>query len=472
MLYHAYELSHAAIGPLRAAAQISRQALSHPLNPASITFPARAAAAGLEMFVNATRRYGKPEWGLETTTVAGEPSRLTIETALTKPFCDLLRFRRGGAVARSRNDPPVLIVAPMSGHFATLLRGTVEAMLPEHDVWVTDWRDARNVPLSEGVFDLDDFTDYVTEFCRHIARETGERAAVLGVCQPGVPVLASAAMMAEDRDPARPASIVLMGSPIDTARNPKQPNELATTHPLSWFEQNVIVTVPWPNMGFLRRVYPGFLQLSGFMQMNLDRHLNAHLQHFRHLVKGDGESAASHRRFYDEYLAVMDLDAAFYLQTIERVFQERLLAVGAFRYRDERLVRPEAIRDIGLMTVEGEQDDITGLGQTEAAQGLCSALPDAKRLHHVQDTVGHYGVFNGSRWRNSIQPKVRDFVRAQRAMLRGAPEEVVPPPAEPRKPSLDGALDAAGLRGARQLKAAALKSAGLGDAPGKGAGRK
>lgn len=450
MLYHAYELSHAAIGPLRAAAQLGRQALTHPLNPASFTFPARAAAAGLEMFVNATRRYGKPDWGIETTTTAGEPAKVSVEISLTKPFCDLQRFRRAGAVARSRNDPPVIVVAPMSGHFATLLRGTIEAMLPEHDVWVTDWRDARNVPLAEGVFDLDDYIDYIVEFCRHVARATGERPAVMGVCQPGVPVLAAAALMAEDRDPARPASIVLMGSPIDTAKNPKQPNDLATTHPLSWFEQNVIVTVPFPNPGFLRRVYPGFLQLSGFMQMNLDRHLDAHLQHFRHLVKGDGESAANHRRFYDEYLAVMDLDAAFYLQTIERVFQKRLLAVGAFRYRETRLVNPGAIRDIGLMTVEGEKDDITGLGQTEAAHALCANLPDAKKLHHVQHTVGHYGVFNGSRWRRSIQPKVRDFLRAQRAMLRGEPELVVAAPAPRKEPTIDKALDAAGVRRPRR----------------------
>ncbi|MEO1689205.1 MAG: polyhydroxyalkanoate depolymerase, partial [Pseudomonadota bacterium] len=296
--------------------------------------------------------------------------------------------------------------------------GTVEAMLPEHDVYITDWVDARNVPLTEGRFDLDDYIDYVMEMCRFLAKD-GERPAVMAVCQPGVPVLAAAALMAEDEDPARPASVTLMGSPIDTAKNPKQPNDLATSRPLSWFEQNVIVTVPFPNPGFMRRVYPGFLQLSGFMQMNLDRHMDAHVKHFRHLIRGDGDSAAAHRTFYDEYLAVMDLTAEFYLDTIEKVFQRRDLAVGQFEYRNARRVRPEAIRDIAMMTIEGEKDDITGLGQTEAALTLCSELPDEKKLHYIQEKVGHYGVFNGSRWRRFIQPRIRGFVRAHRAMVRG-----------------------------------------------------
>ncbi|MGG7564732.1 polyhydroxyalkanoate depolymerase [Rhodovulum sp. DZ06] len=418
-LYHAYELTHAAITPWRAAAQMGRQALTNPLNPLSMTFPARASAAACEMFVNATRRYGKPEFDLHDTEVSGESVPIVEEVVHKLPFCDLLHFKRDSTIAAARNDPKVLIVAPMSGHFATLLRGTVEQMLPEHDVYITDWIDARNVPLSEGRFDLDDYIDYVAEFCRVLSQD-GERVSVLAVCQPGVPVLAAAAMMAEDKDPARPASVTLMGSPIDTARNPKQPNELATTRPLSWFENNVIVTVPWPNPGFLRRVYPGFLQLSGFMSMNLDRHVDAHVNQFRNLIRGDGDSAAAHRTFYDEYLAVMDLTAEFYLQTIERVFQKRLLAENQFIYREKRLVKPSAITDIALMTVEGEKDDITGLGQTEAAHDLASNLPDEKRMHWVQEKVGHYGVFNGSRWRQFIQPKVREFIRAHRATVRGA----------------------------------------------------
>ncbi|MFT7027883.1 MAG: poly(3-hydroxybutyrate) depolymerase [Paracoccaceae bacterium] len=417
-LYHAYELTHAVISPWRAAAQMGRQALKNPMNPLALSFGARTAAAACEMFVSATRRYGKPDFGIGETEIMGESVPILEEVVWSKPFCELLHFKRDATLGAARSDPKLLIVAPMSGHFATLLRGTVEAMLPEHDVYVTDWVDARNVPMAMGRFDLDDYIDYIRDMCRFLAKD-GERVSILAVCQPGVPVLAAAAMMAEDNDPARPSSITLMGSPIDTARNPKQPNTLATTKPLSWFEKNVVVTVPWPNPGFMRKVYPGFLQLSGFVSMNLDRHIDAHVNQFRHLVRGDGDSAAAHRTFYDEYNAVMDLTADYYLQTIERVFQKRLLAVGEFIYRGDRLVKPSAITDIGLMTVEGEKDDITGLGQTEAAHDLCSNLPIERRMHYVQEKVGHYGVFNGSRWRRFIQPKVRDFIRAQRRTVRG-----------------------------------------------------
>ncbi len=417
MLYHAYELTHAAMGPMRAAARMSSEALRNPFFPFAASLPARATAAACEMFVNATRRYGKPDFGIHETEVTGEHVPVVEEVVLEKPFCRLTHFRRDGAVAEARNDPKVLMVAPMSGHFATLLRGTVEAMLPEHEVYITDWIDARDVPLSAGAFDLDDYTDYVTEFCRFLAAD-GERVAVMAVCQPGVPCLASASLMAEDGDPARPASLILMGSPIDTRINETEPNKLAKTRELSWFEKNVIVTVPWPNRGFLRRVYPGFLQLSGFMSMNLDRHVDAHVEHFQHLVRGDGDSAASHRAFYDEYLAVMDLTAEFYLQTVETVFQRHALPTGTLRHRD-RPVRPEANRDIALMAIEGEADDITGRGQTMAALSLCPKLPKAKTSAYLQKKVGHYGVFNGSRFRRDIQPRMRDFIRAQRATVRG-----------------------------------------------------
>ncbi len=417
MLYHVYEYTHAAMGPLRSVARASSVALKNPFNPFSQTLPARVTAAACEMFVHATKRYGKPEFGIAETEVQGEPVAVAEEVVAERPFCRLLHFRRESVIAEVRNDPKVLVVAPMSGHFATLLRGTVEAMLPEHEVYVTDWTDARDVPLTEGRFDLADYTDYVTEFCEILA-EGGERPAVMAVCQPGVPCLVSAALMAEDRSPARPSALVLMGSPIDTRVNPTEPNVLATTRPLSWFEKNVIGVVPWPNRGFLRRVYPGFLQLSGFMQMNLDRHMDAHVDQFRNLVRGDGDSAAAHRAFYDEYLAVMDLTAEFYLQTVEEVFQKHALPKGEFTHRG-RPVRPEAIADIALMTIEGERDDITGRGQTEAAQHLTPRLPDQKKLHYVQAKVGHYGVFNGSRFRGHIQPKIRDFVRANRAMVDG-----------------------------------------------------
>lgn len=412
MLYHAYEFTHAAIGPMRQAARMGQDMLTSPFNPAAGTYQARATAAAFEMFINATRRYGKPSFDLPTTEIDGATIAIEEEVVWSKPFCQLLHFKK---VDGPKGQPKVLIVAPMSGHFATLLRGTVKQMLPGHDVYITDWVDARDVPLSDGRFDLDDYSDYVVEMCEHLALDA-ERPAVLAVCQPGVPVLVAAALMAEENNPARPASITLMGSPIDVSCNPKQPNELATNRPLSWFENNVVVSVPWPNKGFLRRVYPGFLQLSGFMSMNLDRHVDAHVRQFQDLIKGDGDSAEQHRTFYDEYLAVMDLTKEFYLQTIERVFQQRLLAIGKYIYRDRR-VDPSKITDIALMTIEGEKDDITGLGQTEAAHRLTPALPDEKRVHFVQEKVGHYGVFNGSRWRSSIQPRVAEFVEKHRVRV-------------------------------------------------------
>jgi poly(3-hydroxybutyrate) depolymerase len=417
-MYHAYEMTHAAISPMRAVARLAKEVLRNPLNPVADTYGSRTMSATLEMFINATRRYAKPEFEIESTIVEGSETTIREQIVWSRPFCDLLHFRRDSGTAIRRNDPKVLMVAPMSGHFATLLRGTVRSMLPEHDVYITDWKDARDVPVGDGVFDLDDYTDYIIDMLEHLSKG-GERVHVMAVCQPGIPVMAAAALMAMANNPARPASLVLMGSPIDTAQNPKQPNELAQQKPLSWFENNVVTHVPWPNRGFLRRVYPGFLQLSSFFAMNLDRHVGAHMGHFRNLVRGDGESAEGHQRFYDEYMAVMDLTAEFYLQTIERVFQKRLLAEGLYYHRDV-LVEPSAMTDIALMTIEGETDDITGLGQTEAAHRLASSLPEEKRLHFVVEGVGHYGVFNGSRWRNATQPRVRDFIRGNRETVAAA----------------------------------------------------
>jgi poly(3-hydroxybutyrate) depolymerase len=417
VLYHAYELTHAAISPFRAAAEFGTKALRSPVNPLSQTVGFRATAAAFEMFVNATRRYGKPEFGIETTEIAGEQTPVSEEIVYRKPFCDLIRFKRNSTLAHARHDPKVLVIAPLSGHFATLLRGTVEAMLPEHDIYITDWIDARNVPVGKGRFDLDDYIDYIAEFCAFLA-EDGERPAVMGVCQPGVPALAATALMSDDKAPHRPASLILMGSPIDTRVSPTEPNVLATSRPLSWFEKNCIVTVPFPNPGLMRRVYPGFLQLSGFMSMNLDRHVDAHVKQFRHLVRGDGDSAAAHRAFYDEYLAVMDLTAEFYLQTVETVFQKHLLPQNRFVHR-EHPVDLRAITDVGLFTIEGEMDDITGRGQTEAALALCENLPNEKKTAYIQPKVGHYGVFNGSRFRQHIQPRIRDFIRAKRAWVKG-----------------------------------------------------
>ncbi len=418
MLYHAYEMTHAAISPMRAAARMGQQVINHPMNAHPANFGARTASAALEMFINATRRYEKPSFGIETTLVDGVETRVAEEVVWSRPFCELRRFRRTGAEAEARKDPVVLIVSPMSGHYATLLRGTVESMLPEHEVYITDWIDARSVPISDGSFDLDDYTDYVIQMLEHLSGG-GERVAVMAVCQPGIPVMAAAGLMAMDGNPARPSAMVLMGSPMDTARNPKQPNELANQKPLSWFETNVVSRVPWPNRGFMRRVYPGFLQLSSFLAMNVNRHMDAHVTQFHDLVRGDGESTESHRRFYDEYLAVMDLTAEFYLQTIERVFQKRLMACGRYVYRD-RPLDLAAITDIGLMTIEGEKDDITGLGQTEAAHDMLVNVAAEDRLHYVAEGVGHYGVFNGSRWRSLIQPQVRDFIRAQQRKVASA----------------------------------------------------
>ncbi len=400
MLYHAYEMTHAALAPMRQMARFSREALSSPANPLAASYGARVGAASLDMFIKATKRYAKPEFELDSTVVDGAKVAVTEEITLSLPFCNLLHFKRD----TKADAPKLLIVAPLSGHYATLLRGTVKEMLPDHDVYITDWTDARDVPLSAGDFDLDDYTDYLIQFCEVL----GPRPAVLAVCQPGVPMLVAASLMAERGDDFRPRSMTLMGAPVDAALNPQTPNELATTKPLSWFKQNVITKVPWPNAGFMRSVYPGFLQLSGFMSMNMDRHVTAHKDHFQNLIKGDGDSTDAHRKFYDEYMAVMDLSAGYYLQTIERVFQKRLLAEGAYYYRDQ-LVDPSKITDIALLTVEGEKDDITGLGQTEAAHKLLKS-PKKMREHYVQAGVGHYGVFNGSRWRSTIAPKVKAFI--------------------------------------------------------------
>jgi poly(3-hydroxybutyrate) depolymerase len=412
MIYHAYEMTHAAISPMRAAARMSQDVIRNPMNPMAESYGSRAVSAALEMFISATRRYGKPAFAIDDTLVDGVETPVLEDVVWSAPFCNVVHFRRESAAAARRGDPKVLMVAPMSGHYATLLRNTVRDMLPTHEVYITDWVDARDVPLAAGEFDLDDYTDYLIRMIEHLSAG-GERIAVMAVCQPGIPVMAASSLMAMDGNPLRPASVILMGSPMDTARNPKQPNELANQRPIGWFENNVIVMVPWPNRGFMRRVYPGFLQLSSFLAMNIDRHVDAHVDHFRNLVRGDGDSAEQHRVFYDEYLAVMDLTAEFYLQTIERVFQKRLLANGAYHYRN-RLIETRAIDDIGLMTVEGEKDDITGLGQTEAAHDMVPDLPAERRRHHVAEGVGHYGVFNGSRWRKLTEPKVREFILAQR----------------------------------------------------------
>ncbi|QFY61848.1 polyhydroxyalkanoate depolymerase [Rhizobium grahamii] len=405
MFYQLYELNHAALAPYRAFADIMRMVYANPLNPISQTPWGRTVAASLEMFERTTRRYGKPSFGLNDTVIGDRKIAVREEVVWSRPFCNLLHFARNVPSGQAP-DPRILIVAPMSGHYATLLRGTVEALLPSADIYITDWIDARMVPMTEGTFDFDDYVDYVIEMLRFLGPDTH----VIAVCQPSVPVLAAAAVMEADNDPFSPSSMTLMGGPIDTRINPTAVNQLAKERSLEWFADNVIMNVPWPQPGFMRPVYPGFLQLSGFMSMNLDRHVIAHKEFFMHLVKNDGEPAEKHRDFYDEYLAVMDLTAEFYLQTVDQVFIKHSLPKGELLHRG-RPVDPAAIRNVALLTVEGENDDISGVGQTKAAQTICVNIPENMRMHYLQPDVGHYGVFNGSRFRREIAPRIVNFVR-------------------------------------------------------------
>jgi poly(3-hydroxybutyrate) depolymerase len=405
VLYHLYELNQAALSPARAAMEAYRLLFRNPLNPAYHTPLGRSAAAALELFERTTRRYRKPAWGIRDTEVRGRKVAVRERVLIKKPFGNLLHFEREVSAWRRFRDPKVLVVAPMAGHFPTLLRGTIRDLLPHHDVYVTEWQDARFVPRADGPFDLDVYIDYILEFLRFF----GGDVHVMAVCQPTVPVFAAVALMEAAGDPAIPRSMILMAGPIDARENPTAVNKFAESRSIEWFRRNVITQVPWPYPGVMRTVYPGFLQLSGFMGMNLERHVSAHRDLFHNLIKGDGDSADKHREFYDEYLAVMDLAAAYYLQTIESVFLEHRLPKGLMTHGNF-LVDPSKIKNVALMTVEGEKDDISGVGQTFAAQKLCTNLADGLRAHHLQAGVGHYGVFNGSRFRAEIEPKIRNFI--------------------------------------------------------------
>ena len=406
MFYQWYEMTHAALSPARAMADATRLYYKNPVNPLAHTQFGRSMAAMAEVFERVTRRYGKPEFGIESVSVGGSRTPVREEIVWQRPFCRLIHFSKGHSGDR-HPGPKLLLVAPMSGHYATLLRGTVEDMLPNHDVYITDWIDARMVPLADGRFDLDDYIDYVISMLHRLGGDTH----VMAVCQPSVPVLAAVAVMESRGDPYAPLSMTLMGGPIDTRENPTAVNRLAETRDIDWFERNVVMKVPFPHPGCMRDVYPGFLQLSGFMSMNLDRHISAHHEMFQHLVEGDGDSADKHREFYDEYMAVMDLTAEFYLQTVETVFIEHALPKGTMTHRG-MLVDCSKITNCALMTVEGERDDISGVGQTKAAHKLCSNLPEEKRVHYMQPKVGHYGVFNGSRCRAEIAPRISDFIQS------------------------------------------------------------
>ena len=410
MLYTLHELGYQAAVPARQAARLARDFWGSPLNPMGHTDLARLAYAGASFYADVTRRHGKPAWDIPAVDIGGQAVRVRPTPVWCSPWATLLHFARDQGDLRRAGvrelQPAVLLVAPLSGHYATLLRGTVETFLQDHEVYVTDWTNARMVPMLEGRFDFYDYVDHV----RAMLTAVGGRPHVVAVCQPGPPVMAAAALMAEDGDPSRPASTTYMGSPIDALLSPTATNELAAKKPFAWFEDNMIYTVPAPYPGFGRRVYPGFVQLYSFMAMNEARHRDAHYRYFQHLVRGDGDSAGRHREFYDEYLSVLDLTEEFYLQTIDIVFQRHLLPLGRLTHRG-RPVRPAALKDVALMTVEGEEDDISGVGQTQAAHEITPGLPDRLRAVHVQPEVGHYGVFNGRRFREEIYPEVRDFIR-------------------------------------------------------------
>ena len=408
MLYELYELRHMLAAPVRFPAEMTRAFFQSPLNPLSLTPMGRAIGASAEIISRLSQRFTRPAFGLHHTRIGGKRVSVKKRLIADRPFCQLLNFER----STKRNDPKVLLVAPLSGHFATLLRGTIEALLPHHDVYITDWKDAREVPLSEGHFNMDDSMAYIHDFMGLLGPETH----VIAVCQPSSLVMGAIAIMASERDPNQPASMILMGGPVDTRVSKTEVSEHAQSHPLRWFENNVIHTVPPYYPGAGRRVYPGFLQLSGFMSMNFDAHVDSHFKFFQHLVEGDGESSDKHRAFYNEYLSVMDLTAEFYLQTISEVFQKQSLPRGRMKWRNPRTgelldVRPQDIRHTALMTIEGELDDITARGNTVAAHELCLSLPQRKQYHHLQMGCGHYGIFNGSRWRNEVMPRIRHFIR-------------------------------------------------------------
>jgi poly(3-hydroxybutyrate) depolymerase len=403
MLYDTYEMQRSLLAGASTLANIGAGWMQNPVNPFSYSQMGPIVSSALDVFAHASASRGKPDFGLETTVVDGETVAVTEEIVLRKPFGQLKRFRREGV----EGGPRLLIVAPMSGHYATLLRGTVERMLSGHDVYITDWRDAKLVPTDAGRFDLDDYVDYLIEFLEHI----GPGAHMLAVCQPSVPCYAAACVMSEDKNPARPKTLTMMGGPIDTREAPTAVNTLATQRPYAWFQRNVIATVPYHYPGNGRQVYPGFLQLAGFMTMNLGSHLTSHYEMFKHLVEGDGESADATKGFYEEYRAVCDMTSEFYLQTIDVVFQRHLLPKGEMLHRGRR-VDPAAITDIGLLAIEGERDDISGIGQTKAALNIATKLPKAKKHYHLAEGVGHYGIFNGSKWRNRIAPVVENWIQS------------------------------------------------------------
>ncbi len=407
VLYQAYELQRSWLNGASAWASISAELLTNPINPAAYLGLGPMAASALEVFAHATATYSKPEFGIDSVEVDDTHFPVEEATVINRPFGDLKRFRRE---ALPEDAPKLLIVAPMSGHYATLLRGTVEKMIETNEVYITDWADAKTVPLQEGRFDLDDYIDYIIEFLQFIhAAGEGARPHMMAVCQPSVPAFAATALMNLHDDPASPATLTMMGGPIDTRESPTTVNNLAMERPIEWFRQSVIATVPLQHRGAGRRVYPGFLQLAGFMSMNLGSHLMSHYEMFKHLTIGDDDSAQATKDFYDEYRSVCDMTAEFYLQTVEEVFQKHSIPNGTFRHKGE-IVDLTGIRNTALLAVEGERDDISGLGQTRAALKLASGLSEKKKKYFMAEGAGHYGIFNGSKWRKKVAPVVEDFI--------------------------------------------------------------
>ena len=406
MLYQVREWQQQFLQPLTRIAQQLSELAASPLNPWSYTTAGQHAYAGFELLHRLGKEYSKPAFEIASVVVNGVDVAITEQIAQTKPFCQLREFVRDVPADVKKNSPTVLVCAPLSGHHSTLLRDTVRTLLQDHNVFITDWIDARMVPLSEGGFGLDDYIEYIQDFIRSLNADIH----VLSVCQPTVPVLAAISLMATKGEKL-PRSMTMMGGPIDTRQSPTGVNDLATKRPFSWFENNVIYTVPAKFPGYLRKVYPGFLQHAGFVAMNPDRHATSHWDYYQDLLKGDDEDALAHRKFYDEYNAVLDLPAEFYLDTIKVVFQEHALPSGTWVVKGTR-VAPEDIKNIGLLTIEGELDDISGVGQTRAALTLCSGIAQSEKHHYTAEGAGHYGIFSGRRWREKVYPKVRDFIAA------------------------------------------------------------
>ena len=404
MLYDFHEFQRTFLNPLAYFTEQGSRLFSHPYSPLAYTPVSRQIAASYSLVHRLGKEYEKPQWGLTSTTINGETVAVHDEAVLEKPFCKLVHFKRD--VPDSVKDPVVLIVAPLSGHYATLLRDTVKALLPNHNIYITDWVDARMVPLREGPFHLNDYIVYVQEFLEFLGTDTH----VVSVCQPTVPVLAAVSLMADDHSPFLPKTMTLMGGPIDTRESPTQVNDLAIKKSYRWFADNLIHRVPARFPGFGRKVYPGFLQHCGFIAMNPDRHAQSHYDYYLNLIKGDNSDAEAHQRFYDEYNAVLDLPAEFYLDTIDVVFQRQLLPNGEWEVNGRR-VDPSKINNVALFTIEGEYDDISGLGQTRAAHRLCANIPEDRKQHYTAPECGHYGIFSGRRWRETIAPQLAAFFR-------------------------------------------------------------